>query len=145
MGCMHIINKKARFGYKLEEDKVEAGISLSGGEAKAVRTGHADLTQSVARVLNGEAYLINANIPVAGAKNYVSTRTRRLLLHKAEILSLSTKAKQQKLTFVPTRLYTKGHLIKLELALGKPKAKFEKKEATKRKDIQRELERELKV
>jgi len=142
---MNIINKKARFSYKLEGDRLEAGISLSGGEAKAVRTGHADLSQSVARVLNGELYLVNANIPVVGAKNYTSTRTRRLLLHKAEILALSTKAKQQKLTFVPMKLYTKGHLIKLELVLGKPKAKFEKKEAIKRKDIQRELERELKV
>lgn len=142
---MNIINKKARFSYKLGEDRLEAGISLSGGEAKAVRTGHADLSQSVARVLNGEVYLVNANIPVAGAKNYTSTRTRRLLLHKAEILALATKAKQQKLTFVPTKLYTKGHLIKLELVLGKPKARFEKKEAIKRKDIERELERELKV
>jgi SsrA-binding protein len=141
---MRIINKRVNFLYKLEPERVEAGISLSGGEAKAVRTGHADLSQSTARVLNGEVYLINTNIPVEGAKNYVSTRSRKLLLHKLEILSLVTKAKQQKLTFVPLKLYTKGRLIKLELALGKPKAKYEKKEAIKMKDIERELEREFK-
>src|SRR3989304_1208626 len=121
---MHIFNKRARFSYKLEPERVEAGLSLSGGEAKAVRTGHADLSQSTARILNGELYLINANIPVVGAKNYTATRSRKLLLHKEEIYSLATKSKQRKLTLVPIKLYTKGRLIKLELALGKPKAKY---------------------
>lgn len=142
---MRISNKRANFEYQLQGDRFEVGIALTGGEAKAVRTGHADLSQALARVLNGEAYLINASIPVSGAKNYNATRTRKLLLHKQEIVSISTVAKQQKLTLVPTKLYTKGHLIKLELALGKPKRKFEKKEAIKRKDIEREIARELKI
>ena len=142
---MRISNKRANFEYQLQGDRFEVGIALTGGEAKAVRTGHADLSQALARVLNGEAYLINASIPVSGAKNYNATRTRKLLLHKQEIVSISTVVKQQKLTLVPTKLYTKGHLIKLELALGKPKRKFEKKEAIKRKDIEREIARELKI
>jgi len=142
---MRISNKRANFEYQLQGDRFEVGIALTGGEAKAVRTGHADLSRALARVLNGEAYLINANIPVSGAKNYNATRTRKLLLHKEEIVSISTAVKQQKLTLVPTRLYTKGHLIKLDLALGKPKRKFEKKEAIKRKDIEREIARELKI
>jgi len=142
---MAIINKRARYEYSLTEEKVEAGISLSGGEAKEIREGHADLTQSVARIMEGEVYLINANIPVAGAKNYVSTRTRKLLLHKEEIVSISTKSKQQKLTLVPTKMYTKGRLVKLELALGKPKRKFEKRQAMKKKDIEKELAQELKI
>ena len=141
---MAIINKRARYEYSLTEEKVEAGISLSGGEAKAIREGHADLSQSVARIMEGEVYLINANIPVVGAKNYLSIRSRKLLLHKEEIVSISTKAKQQKLTLVPTKMYTKGRLVKLELALGKPKRKFEKRQQMKKKDIEKELAQELK-
>ena len=141
---MAIINKRARYEYSLTEEKVEAGISLSGGEAKAIREGHADLSQSVARIMEGEVYLINANIPVVGAKNYLSTRSRKLLLDKEEIVSISTKAKQQKLTLVPTKMYTKGRLVKLELALGKPKRKFEKRQQMKKKDIEKELAQELK-
>src|SRR3972149_7634759 len=142
---MRITNKRASYEYKLEPDRVEAGISLSGGEARAVRAGHADINQSVARVVNGEIFLINANIPISGAKNYSATRSRKLLLHRNEIVTLSTKMKQFKLTLVPTSVYNKGRLIKVRLALGKPKAKFEKKEAIKRKDIERELEQEFKL
>ena len=141
---MRIFNKRAKFDYNLEKGRVETGVVLSGGEAKAVRTGHLDLSQSHARVINGEIYLINANIPVQGAVKYDSTRMRKLLLHKREIISLSTKMKQQKLTLVPVKMYTKGHLVKCELALGKSKRKFEKKDSIKRKDIQREIERDLK-
>lgn len=141
---MKIFNKKARFEYSLESERIEAGLSLSGGEAKAIRTGHLDLSQAVVRILNEEVFLINANIPIQGAQKYVSTRMRKLLLHKDEILSLSTKMKQRKLTLVPLSMYTKGHLVKLQLALGKLKAKYEKKEAIKKKDIERELEQEFK-
>jgi len=141
---MRIFNKKARFQYTLESERIEAGLSLSGGEAKAIRTGHLDLSQAVARVLNGEIFLINANVPIQGAQKYVSTRMRKLLLHKSEILSLGTKMKQRKLTLVPLSVYTKGHLVKLKLALGKPKAKYEKKEAIKRKDIEKELAQSFK-
>ncbi|OGM15788.1 SsrA-binding protein [Candidatus Woesebacteria bacterium RBG_19FT_COMBO_42_9] len=142
---MKITNKRANYEYKLEGDRVEAGISLSGGEAKAIRTGHADINQSVARVVNDEIFLINANIPIPEAQKYSSTRTRKLLLHRDEIVSLTTKMKQFKLTLVPTNLYNKGRLIKVTLALGKPKREFEKKEAIKRKDIERELEKEFKL
>lgn len=141
---MRILNKKAKFNYKLETDRAEAGIALTGGEAKSVRTGHADLSLSYAKIINGEVFLINANIPVSGAKDYDPKRTRKLLLHKSEIVSLESKIKQKKLTIVPTSLYTKGRLIKVKLALGKTKKRFEKKEAKKRKDIEREIERELK-
>lgn len=140
---MRIFNKRARFEYELTPEKVEAGVSLLGAEAKSLREGRGDLSQSFARVIGSEVYLVNANIPATGIQNYNTTRSRKLLLHKREILSLLTKAKQQKLQFVPTVLYNKGRLIKLELALGKPKRKFEKKEAIKRKDIQRDIEQEF--
>jgi len=140
---MRIFNKRVKFDYNLEKERVETGVVLSGGEAKAVRTGHLDLSQSHARVVNGEIFLINTNIPIQGAAKYDSTGMRKLLLHKREIISLSTKMKQQKLTLVPVKMYTKGHLVKCELALGKFKRKFEKKDSIKRKDIQREIAREL--
>jgi len=141
---MRILNKRAKYEYNLTGDRVEAGIVLSGGEAKAIRTGHIDLSQSVARVLNGELWLINANVPVTGAKDYNSTRSRKLLLHRSEIISLGTKVKQQKLTVVPLSVYNKKRLIKVKLVLGKLKRKFEKKEAIKRKDIDREIVQVLK-
>lgn len=142
---MSILNRRAKFEYALEPERFEAGVSLSGGEAKAIRGGHADISQSVARVVNGEIYWINANIPVQGAVKYDVKRTRKLLLHRDEIVGLATKMKQRKLTLVPIKVYTKGRLVKLELALGKPKRKFEKRETIKRKDIKRELAREFRV
>ena len=141
---MATINRKARFTYKLERERIEAGIALTGGEVKVIKTGKGDLSASHARIIKGEAYLINANITVVGAKNHNPTRTRKLLLHKSEIISLSSKMKQRKLTLVPLKLYTKGRFVKAQLALGKIKKKYEKRESIKKKDIEREIERELK-
>ncbi|OGM88519.1 SsrA-binding protein, partial [Candidatus Woesebacteria bacterium RIFOXYD1_FULL_43_18] len=135
---MKIFNKKARFEYELTGEGVEAGISLLGAEAKSVREGRADISQSAVRILGDEAYLINANIPAEGVQKYDSTRIRKLLLHRGEILSLITKIKQKKLQIVPVRVYNKGRLIKLYLELGKAKRKFEKKETLKRRDINRD-------
>ncbi len=142
---MRIFNKKARFNYDIEPGShTEAGISLSGGEAKSVREKHADISDSIIRILSEEAYLVNANIPVLGAK-LDPTRSRKLLLHKNELLSIATKVKQRKLVILPVSLYNKGRLIKLELALGKPKKQFEKKEDIKRRDINREIDKEFKT
>jgi SsrA-binding protein len=141
---MRIINKKARFEYELMGEGVEAGVSLLGAEAKSVREGRADISQSAVRILGDEAYLINANIPASGIQKYDSTRMRKLLLHRGEILSLTTKMKQKKLQIVPIRVYNKGRLIKLYLELGKAKRKFEKKEAIKRHDINRDIEKAMK-
>lgn len=141
---MRLFNKKARFEYELTGEGVEAGLSLKGAEAKSIREGRGDLSQSFAKVMGNEIYLVNANIPAQGIEKYDATRTRKLLLHHQEILSLATKMKQKKLQIVPIRLYNKGRLIKLYLELGKPKKQFEKKESIKRKDIQRDIETELK-
>jgi len=141
---MKIFNKRARFEYELTGEKVEAGISLRGAEAKAIRENRADLSQSHVRIMGNEAFLINANIPVPGMKNYNSTETRKLLLHKKEILALATKAKQGKLAIVPIVLYNRNRFVKLELELGKPKRQFEKKESAKKMDIQRDLDLEFK-
>ena len=141
---MKIFNKRARFEYELTGDGVEAGVSLKGAEAKSLREGRGDISQSFVKIIAGEAFWVNANIPATSIQNYDSTHTRKLLMHRAEILSLLTKMKQKKLQIVPLRVYTKGRLIKLYLELGKPKRKFEKKEAIKRKDIQRDIEKEFK-
>lgn len=141
---MKIFNKRAKFDYDLQ-DHFEAGINLNGAEVKAVRLGHADLTGSHVRITGNEAYLINASIfpyQYARPENYDERRTRKLLLHKAEIVSLKSKMDGQSLTIVPISLYNTRNLIKLELALGKGKKQYEKKEAKKRKDLDRELERD---
>lgn len=139
---MQIFNKRAKYEYEITPEKVEAGVSLKGIEAKSLRDGRGDLSQSHVRIMENEVYLINANIP-ANSPNYNPTRIRKLLLHRKEIISIRTKIKQQKLVLVPLKLYNKGRLIKLELALGKPKRKFEKKDAIKKRDIEMDIKREL--
>mgnify|MGYP001582780610 CR=1 FL=1 len=140
---MRAVNKRARVDYQIFE-QIEAGMVLRGGEAKAVRTGHIDISRSYAKIIGGEVYLINAVIPISGAQNYDSSRTRKILLHKSEIIELTTKMKQKKLTIVPISVYTKGSLVKVKLGLARSKRKFEKKQTLKQRDIERELEREIK-
>lgn len=139
---MKIINKRAAFDYKLQET-LEAGINLLGAEVKAVKLGHADLTGSFVKVIGSEAYLVNANIlPYAYARpdGYDAKRTRKLLLHKKELLALKAKTDGANLTIVPVSLYTTHNLIKVELALGKPKKKFEKKDSLKKEQVNRDIE-----
>lgn len=139
---MKIINKRASFNYTIEE-KIEAGIVLTGGEARAIRTGHINLSNSYAKIIGNEVFLINADVPVTGARDYDSTHMRKLLLNRREIINLEAKIKQKKLTLVPTKAYTKGGRVKIELGLAKSKREFEKRESIKKKDIQRDMEREL--
>jgi SsrA-binding protein len=140
---MKILNKKAGFNYTIEST-IEAGVVLTGGEARAIRTGHINLSNSYAKIINKEVYLVNADVPVAGAKGYDSTHMRKLLLNRQEITNLETQMKQRKLTLVPTKVYTKKRLIKVELGLAKAKREFEKKQVMKERDIQRDLDYELK-
>ncbi|MCL4352935.1 SsrA-binding protein SmpB [Patescibacteria group bacterium] len=139
---MKIANKRAFFDYKILE-RFESGIVLTGPEVKAIRLGHADLTGSHVRIIGSECYLVNAKIfpyQYARPENYDEKRTRKLLLHKKEIISLKSKIEGQGLTIVPLSLYTSSAFIKLELALAKGKRKFEKKEAIKKRDLARELD-----
>lgn len=143
---MKILNKRAFFDYEIS-DKFEAGIRLLGHEVKAVRLGHADLTGSFVKIIGSEAYLINAKIfpyqYAVGLEDYDERRSRKLLLHKKEIISLKSKMEGSNLNIVPISLYTAKKFIKLELALGKGKKKYDKKETIKRKDLQRQIEQEL--
>lgn len=143
---MKIRNKSAPSSFNIIE-KIEAGIVLLGSEVKAVRGGHADLTGSYAKIIGSEAYLINAKIfpyKFARIQGYDESRTRKLLMHKKQIIAIKSRLDQGNLTLVPLSFYTHEGLIKLELGLARGKKKFEKKRALKERDIQREAERELK-
>lgn len=139
---MKVDNKRAFFNYFIEE-RIEAGIVLTGGEARAIRTGHINLSNAYAKMINNEVYLVNADIPITGAKGYDSTHMRKLLLKRSEILNMETKMKQKRLTLVPTKAYTKGRLIKIELGLARSKREFEKRESIKKRDVQRDIDREV--
>lgn len=142
---MKITNKKAYFDYQLL-DRFEAGINLYGFEVKSVRLGKADLTGSYVRIIGSEAYLINAKIfpyQKDQIENYDESRSRKLLMHKKEIISLKSKVDGSNLSLVPVSMYLKNGFIKVEVALGKGKKKYEKRESIKKKDITRDIEREL--
>jgi len=142
---MKIFNKKARFDYQLF-DRIEAGISLEGHEAKSAFLGRLILDDAFVKVGKGQAYLVNAHIPQyesARVFGYDPNRIRRLLIHKKEILALETKIKQKKLTLIPVACYNIGRRIKIELALAKNKRKFEKKAAVKKREQEREMERKF--
>jgi SsrA-binding protein len=141
-----IINKRAHYDYELL-DRLEAGINLQGQEVKAVRLGHADLTGSFVKIIGSEAYLVNAKIfpyEFARTTDYDQSRTRKLLLHKKEIIALKTKTEGSNLTIVPVSMYTTNNLIKVEVALAKPRKQFNKKEKIKKRDLEREIQRAIK-
>jgi len=141
---MQIINKKAQYEYSVS-DRLTAGVVLTGGEVKSLRTGHGKLEGAFVKVIGEEMYLVNAEImpyPYAALGNYDAKRTRKLLIHKKELISLQTKLDADRLTLVPLRWYTIGPYIKLEIGLVRGKREYEKREKKKRADIQRELERE---
>ncbi|MGD8744308.1 MAG: SsrA-binding protein SmpB [Candidatus Woesebacteria bacterium] len=144
---MKVINKKASFKYKLF-DRYEAGVVLKGFEVKAVKRGRVDLSGAYAKFIRGEVYLVNASInpqiTPTGEGDYKPTRSRKLLLRKREIVEIKTKIKAKKLTIVPVKMYTKGRLIKVEIALAKAKREHDKRKALKKKEIKRRIERELK-
>ena len=135
-------NRKASYDYQILK-RFEAGIELLGAEVKAIRAGRANINQAYARIINGQVYLINAKIPVKDKKKYSEDRSRRLLLHKSEIIAINTELKAKKLTLVPTKLYTRGRLIKAEIAIAKSKRKYSKKETLKARAVKRDIEREL--
>lgn len=142
---MKVTNKKALLNYQIIE-KLEAGINLLGSEVKAVREGLADLSGSFAKIIGTEAYLVNAKIfpyKYARPEGYDEKRTRKLLLHKSEIIALKSRMDGSNLSVIPLSIYTTKSFIKVELGLGKGKKEYQKKEAKKKKDIERSIEQEL--
>ncbi len=142
---MKIANNKAFFDYEMLE-KVEAGINLYGPEVKAIRLGHADLKGSFVKIIGSEVYLVNAKIypyKYAVTEGYDQKRTRKLLLHKREIIALKSRIDGSNLSLVPLSMYTTKGFIKVEIGLGKGKKEYEKREKIKKRDIQRSVEQEL--
>lgn len=138
---MLIINKKARFNYEVLE-RHEAGIVLTGAEIKAVRANKVDFGGSYVRPIDGEMFVVNLHIGVEGEAD--TRRSRKLLLNKKEILAIELKLKADRLTAVPLCLYNRGRNIKLEVGLVRGKRKYEKRAQVKKRDIEREVESELK-
>lgn len=143
---MKIFNKNARFKYRILET-LEAGIVLSGAEVKAIRENRIDLSESFARVQNGEVFLKNVKIfpPKAGFPvGFNPNHDHKLLLHKTQINSLIGKLSGKGMNLIPLSLYTTRNLIKVELALASPKTKYDKRRSIKAKDEQRRLNQEMK-
>ena len=142
-----IQNRKARHEYFIE-DRFEAGLSLMGWEVKSLRAGRVNLTDSYVHVRDGEAWLIGCNIsPLQTVStHYVAdpTRTRKLLLHKRELLRIEAAVNQKGHTCVCTALYWKGHLVKAEIALAKGKDTHDKRQDSKDRDWQRQKQRIMK-
>lgn len=138
---MNISNRKFHREYE-ELEKYEAGIVLSGAEVKSVRAGRIKLEDSFVKIIGSEAYLVNAEVQVyqySRLLGYDSKRTRKLLLHKAELIRLKTKLSSgSRLTIAPVSCYNKHGLIKLEIALCKPRKEIGKKKLEKEKDIERD-------
>jgi SsrA-binding protein len=136
-------NKKAWHNYSIE-DKYEAGIALVGTEVKSLREGRANLGDSYGKIKDGEVFLVDAHIsPYSHANrfNHDPLRTRKLLLHKKEIRRLIGKVQEKGFTLIPLRLYFSDGRAKVELALGKGKKLFDKRETLKRKTMERDMER----
>lgn len=140
-------NKRAHFDYEIL-DRYEAGVMLSGAEVKSIKTGHISLKGSFVTLKGGELFLTNANIPpyphAKASSSYDPTRSRKLLVHKAQIRSLIGKIHVQGLTLVPLRVYTKKRLVKVEFALAKGKKAFDKRTDIAKKEAKRKMERALK-
>lgn len=142
-----IHNKKATLNYEILE-RFEAGIELFGFEVKSLRQKHGSLLGAFINIDGNRANLMKAFIPPFQAGNTPTTydpeRPRRLLLRKRELLELTQKLETPGLTLIPLSLYNKGGLIKVEIALARGKKKFDKREALKKKDDQRNIERSIK-
>lgn len=138
---MRIENRTAYFNYEILE-KFEVGIDLLGSEVKSVREGQVSLNEAFVHIRDGQMFLVNAHIhPYQNSAEKVSPlRTRKLLMHKKEILSLAGRINTNGLTLVPLSMYNKGNIFKLEVGIGKGKKKWDKRESIKKKDQQRDIE-----
>lgn len=136
----NLINRKARFEYTFVEN-LEAGIVLTGEEIKAVRGNKVQLTGSHVKVIGGEVWWVGGIISVATGDQQ---RTRKLLLHKSEIEKLVGKSEEKGLTIIPTKIYIKHGLAKLDIALSRGKKLHDKREVMKKRDLERESSRRIK-
>lgn len=143
---MEINNRKAKYDYEIFET-VEAGIALTGTEIKSIRAGKANLKDCYAVIKKGEAFVINMHISPyekGNIFNHDETRTRKLLLHKKEILKFGDKIRLDGYTLVPLKLYFSNGKAKILLGLAKGKKNYDKREAIKKRDMERDMKARFK-
>ncbi len=139
------VNRRAWHDYFID-DKLEAGLALTGTEIKSIREGRVNLREAYARILNGEAWLEGAHIAhyeQGNRYNHEPTRSRKLLLHRKEIDSLAGRINRTGYTLIPLQLYLKGGRAKVELGLARGKRSYDKRESIARRDAQREMDRAM--
>lgn len=139
-----IVNKKAYHNYDIK-DTIEAGVVLKGQEVKSIKDGRVQFDDSFVKLVGSDLVLINTDISryrYSNDKNYDSKRTRKLLLHKSEIISLTNKCKQGGLVLIPLKIYVSMGKIKVLIGIGRGRKQFEKKNIEKEKTLNRELHRE---
>lgn len=140
------VNRKAYHDYTIG-DTFEAGIVLKGSEIKSIRAGRVNLKDSYARVEKGELWLFNCHIAPYDAASYYGHepgRTRKLLVHKKEVVELDALTRQKSLTLVPVRLYITGGKAKVLLGVARGRKLYDKREAIAQRDQDRELDRVVK-
>ncbi len=136
---MEIVNRKASYLYFIE-DTYEAGIVLKGTEIKSIRKGEANIKDGYVVIKNNEAFVLNMFISKydeGNIFNHEETRTRKLLLNKLEIFKLKSKLNAEGYTIVPLKMYLKKDNAKLLIGVGKGKKTYDKREAIKKKDIEK--------
>ena len=139
-------NSKASFNYFLS-DFLECGLSLVGTEIKALRVHGASLNDAYVIIRNNEAFIVNMHIAPydkGNIFNHDPLRTRKLLLHKKEILKLGQKVKEKQFTIIPTKVYLVRGKAKLEIALGKGKKLYDKRDTEKARDDKRKIDKAIK-
>ena len=142
---MEILNRKARHDYIIETEN-ECGISLLGTEVKSIRNGNCNIGDSYAIVRKGEIFILNMFIGIykeGNIFNHVEKRTRKLLMHKKEILKISNKIKLEGYTLIPLKVYLKNNKVKILLGLCKGKKDYDKRESIKERDIKRQLAKNI--
>lgn len=138
-----VVNRRAGFEYELS-DTFEAGLALLGSEVKSLRNGRGNLQEAYVRIQNDEAWLMGCHIsPYAQANrnNHEPLRPRKLLLKRAELTKLEKAVGQKGMTIVPKKIYLRGRLIKLEMAIGRGKKLHDKRNSMKERDAKRDMER----
>jgi SsrA-binding protein len=140
-------NRKARFLYTIE-DSLECGIELRGTEVKSIKAAHFNFTDAFVEAREGELWLRNLSITPythAGVFNHESDRPRRLLAHKKEILKLERKVNEKGVTLIPLKFYLSKGYVKVEVGLCRGKKLADKRNTIKDRDLQRDLDREVKT
>ncbi|PKL00485.1 MAG: SsrA-binding protein [Tenericutes bacterium HGW-Tenericutes-1] len=139
-------NKKVSHDYFIL-DSFECGIVLTGTEIKSIRLGKVSISDSYCRIKNYELYILNMNVTkyaFGNLFNHEETRERKLLMEKREIIKLSLKLKQEGMTLIPTKVYLKEALCKIEVALCKGKKQYDKRETAKADDQKRHVQKVMK-